>query len=289
MPLYAKYRKVIESSLTVETAAGSVAVAVMMGRMSGRSSGKAWAPPGPAPVGSEGIRRGTTKRCGQLGGEGLAERNAPKSAPLSGHLAEPAHHLIKVGAHMASAGPSGVSRPGALSNRPSSASAVEPSEPRRTLSSPVKHRGSPLSPQSESDRAWTVPRRSSLHLDPGGGERCECEHPLGLAGDGSDGIVDVDRERSFQVNGVLSRANCRGVHASPPCADHATGWADAVTGQMSRSGRTFGRYRQELLADDAVVFADKEQSVARPDSSSSVFDRMILVLVVTTSYWRWPC
>jgi nitroimidazol reductase NimA-like FMN-containing flavoprotein (pyridoxamine 5'-phosphate oxidase superfamily) len=42
--LYAKYRKVIESSLTVETAAGSVAVAVMLGRMSGRSSGKAWAP-----------------------------------------------------------------------------------------------------------------------------------------------------------------------------------------------------------------------------------------------------
>ncbi len=42
--LYAKYRKVIESSLTLETAVGSVAVAVMMGRISGRSSGKAWAP-----------------------------------------------------------------------------------------------------------------------------------------------------------------------------------------------------------------------------------------------------
>jgi nitroimidazol reductase NimA-like FMN-containing flavoprotein (pyridoxamine 5'-phosphate oxidase superfamily) len=42
--LHAKYRKVIESSVTVEAAAGSVAVAVMLGRMSGRSSGKAWAP-----------------------------------------------------------------------------------------------------------------------------------------------------------------------------------------------------------------------------------------------------
>ena len=42
--LHAKYRKVIESSLTLEAAVGSVAVAVMMGRISGRSSGKAWAP-----------------------------------------------------------------------------------------------------------------------------------------------------------------------------------------------------------------------------------------------------
>ncbi len=42
--LYAKYRKVIESSLTLEAAVGSVAVAVMMGKISGRSSGKAWAP-----------------------------------------------------------------------------------------------------------------------------------------------------------------------------------------------------------------------------------------------------
>jgi nitroimidazol reductase NimA-like FMN-containing flavoprotein (pyridoxamine 5'-phosphate oxidase superfamily) len=42
--LYAKYRKVIESSLTLGTAVGSVAVAVMLGRISGRSSGKAWAP-----------------------------------------------------------------------------------------------------------------------------------------------------------------------------------------------------------------------------------------------------
>ena len=51
---------------------------------------------------------------------------------------------------------------------------------------------------------------------------------------------------------------------------------------MSRSGRTFGGNTRSLLRR-AVVFADQEQSVARPDSSSSVFDRMILVLVVTTS------
>ncbi len=42
--LYAKYRKVIDSSVTLQPSVGSVAVAVMLGKISGRSSGSAWAP-----------------------------------------------------------------------------------------------------------------------------------------------------------------------------------------------------------------------------------------------------